>query len=363
MNIILERRGNKNKGEGHFILSDPVNAQMLVNLEGKKIFEWFVDQVTEARRQGDTHKEKAILADVFKLLGNSCYGKFIEALERQTDTTYTKNENEVDRSLRSSYFEDLEEIGEAYEITKRKEKIMIDRPFQIGIAVYQLAKLRMLEFYYDFLDKFIDRCDYELIQMDTDSNYIAISGEKLEDVIKPELLKEFEACKKEWLAWDKFSKRTPGLFKLEFEGDRAIALCSKAYFVEKVEGERNCKHSAKGVSARQNALTWERYKTVLEGNIDKAENRGFRMVDGTMRTYTQKKLGLSAYYDKRYVLDGIHTQPLEYIEKEKEKLDEDQKETDTFDEEELGFDDDEMEEPGFDDDEDDDEFTFDDIYL
>ena len=55
---------------------------------------------------------------------------------------------------------------------------MIRRPFQIGIAVYQLAKLRMLEFYYD-LDRYVDRRDFELIQMDTDSNCMAILGDKL----------------------------------------------------------------------------------------------------------------------------------------------------------------------------------------
>ena len=37
------------------------------------------------------------------------------------------------------------------------------------------------------------------------------------------------------------------------------------------------------------------------------------MVKGTMRTYQQHKLGLSAYYDKQWVLpDGIHTEPIEY---------------------------------------------------
>ena len=50
------------------------------------------------------------------------------------------------------------------------------------MAVYQLTKLRMLEFYYDFLDRFVDRKDFELIQMDTDSNYMAISYEKFGDV-------------------------------------------------------------------------------------------------------------------------------------------------------------------------------------
>ena len=91
---------------------------------------------------------------------------------------YTKEEKVVDRALRSTYFSDLDEIGKAYELESRKPRITIRRPFQVGIAVYQLAKLRMLEFYYDFLDKFIDRRDFELIQMDTDSNYMAISAER-----------------------------------------------------------------------------------------------------------------------------------------------------------------------------------------
>ena len=59
----------------------------------------------------------------------------------------------------------------------------------------------MLEFYYDFLDRYFDRRDFELIQMDTDSNYIAISGKSLEDIVRPELKTEFEAQKKSsgWL--------------------------------------------------------------------------------------------------------------------------------------------------------------------
>jgi len=68
--------------------------------------------------------------------------------------------------------------------------------------------------------------------MDTDSLYFALSANKLEEVVKPELQTEFENCKKDWLAWDTFSNRTPGLYKLEFEGHRAIAVCSKCSFVD-----------------------------------------------------------------------------------------------------------------------------------
>ena len=72
---------------------------------------------------------------------------------------------------------------------------MINRPFQIGIVVYQLAKLRMLKVYYDCLDYFVDRRDFELIQMDTDSLYFALSHKTLEEAIRPEQFDEFEATK------------------------------------------------------------------------------------------------------------------------------------------------------------------------
>ena len=184
-------------------------------------------------------------------MGNSAYGKFIEAVERQTRVLYTKDEGEVDKHLPLAYFEDLEEIGDAYKIESREKEVKINRPFRVGIVVYQLAKLRMLQFYYDFLYHYIDRRDYELIQMDTDSMYFALLYDTLEEAVKPELLKEFENNKKQWLSWNKWSNREPGLFKLEKEGTRAIALCSKCYFVDD-EKSGKVKMSSKGVSQKQN---------------------------------------------------------------------------------------------------------------
>ena len=110
-----------------------------IDYEPREIFSWFVNEVANNRRKGDADKDKALLAEVFKLLGNSAYGKFIEAVERHTNTIYTCDEEEVDKSLRSARFKTLEEIGPAYKVELRKSKITIDRPFQVGIVVYQLA--------------------------------------------------------------------------------------------------------------------------------------------------------------------------------------------------------------------------------
>ena len=101
----------------------------------------------------------------------------------------------VDRALQSTLFSDLEEIEGTYELESRKAHVNITRLFQINITVYQLAKLGMLEFYYGFLDQYLNHHNFELIQMDINSNYIIISANWLEDIIWPDQREEFEAKK------------------------------------------------------------------------------------------------------------------------------------------------------------------------
>lgn len=84
----------------------------------------------------------------------------------------------------------------------------------MGIAVYQLAKLRVCGFTTYCLDKFLHRCDYKLIEMDTDSLYLGLSCDSLEKAVYPAMAEKLRACKKEWFTWDKWSAREPGLFKL-----------------------------------------------------------------------------------------------------------------------------------------------------
>ena len=138
-----------------------------------KLFSWFPEEVSKARRDRDNDPALQELGDTKKIKRNSFYLKMIEDLMRHIRTTFTTNEDLVDKAFRSPYFKDLEEINGAYEIKGRRRRVNITRPYQCRIAVYQLAKLRMLEFYYDFLDYYFNRRDFELLQMDTDSNYIA----------------------------------------------------------------------------------------------------------------------------------------------------------------------------------------------
>ena len=77
------------------------------------------------------------------------------------------------------------------------------------------------------------------------------------------------------------------------------------------DDQSRAKFSCKGVSEKQNSMSWERYLEALSESIDKAQNTGFRLLGSGTVTYTQSKLGLSVYYDKRIVApDGISTEPL-----------------------------------------------------
>ena len=97
--------------------------------------------MANARREADKDPLKKQLGNVAKIKGNSVYGEMIEDLDRRKSTKFALEERVVDKALRSPFYDNLEEIGGAYEIKEFKRTVMIKRPYQCGIAVYQLAKL------------------------------------------------------------------------------------------------------------------------------------------------------------------------------------------------------------------------------
>ena len=124
-------------------------------------------------------------------VGNSGYGKTIANQLKHMNVEYC-SDAEASRKVNTHPFRKLENITEdTYEVLSCKKSIKINLPFQDGFFVYQYAKLRMLQFYYDFFDKYLDRADFQMCEMDTDSAYIAISGESVESSVKPELRVKF----------------------------------------------------------------------------------------------------------------------------------------------------------------------------
>ena len=70
-----------------------------------------------------------------------------------------------------------------YEIELVKSEIEYREPIIVGFFILQYAKLRMLELYYNFFKRFCDTEKYEELEIDTDSLYLALSEENLDDII------------------------------------------------------------------------------------------------------------------------------------------------------------------------------------
>ena len=128
--------------------------------------------------------------------------------------------------------------------------------------------------------------------MDTDSAYMAMT-DNFENIIKLELKDEFEKNKHKWFSTDEYSKRTPGLFKIEYEGEGMVALCSKTYYVW--GSVKDDKASSKGLQKKSNSIiNKEKYLNCLfNREVINGINKGFRFDQKEMKTYEQNNVGLS----------------------------------------------------------------------
>ena len=217
-----------------------------------RCFKGFEKEVSAARRAGDLDPDKSIMADTMKLLGNSAYGYMILDKTRHRRVLYVKGASKAKLKVNEPSFVSLTELGtDRFEIQMKKKTLNLDLPISIGYFILQYAKLRMLQFYYDCLDKYVSRDNFELTQMDTDSMYMALGTNDLQSAIRPEKLEEFKklvegSCHCDEIEGDddhwfprtcckkhaQFDRRTPGLFKLEAEGDEMICLASKTYILQ-----------------------------------------------------------------------------------------------------------------------------------
>ena len=171
--------------------------------------------------------------------------------------------------------------------------------------------------------------------MDTDSLFLALSEENLEDVILPEKRAEWDQLRsKDCIdnftanATDNFfsrtccnvhkkhDKRKPGLFKEEFRCAEMLCLCSRTYCCFDKQSNKH-KFSSKGLKKRTleecgDGGPMPKYRKVLEEAVNvTSTNRGFRTIQHSVATYEQTKKGLSYFYQKRIVEeDGTHTKPL-----------------------------------------------------
>ena len=306
----------------------------IISYNGKECFDWFTKEVAHNRRAADLGgADLRMSGEASKLMGNCGYGVTLMNKAKHTQTSFAKEEN-LQNHTKNPLLKNYDELNEnVYEVEKEKRKIVHDLPLQIGLAVYSYAKLRMLEFW-KFVNEYLVNDLYQFMEMDTDSLYIAFARDTIDECVKPEKREEWEKVKDkwipsqdtetqvkfndQWITWQQFDYRTPGKFKVEYNGEGMGCLNSKTYIiwgeVDKETGRPKPKCSSKGSQQKRNTLTKDYFEDVVKTqDPHEVENAGFvRDTDGVINTYTQTKKGLTYFYAKRKVLaDGVSTTHLD----------------------------------------------------
>ena len=300
----------------------------------KKSFKSFVQAAVDGRREGDQNPNSSVVAETMKLLANSSYGYQIVDRSRHTVKKYL-TDKKTHAAFNSKLFKKLDHVNNSlYEVELAKAQIEHKKPMIVGLFVLQSLKLRMLELYYNSFTRFCDVSNFEELEMDTDSLYLALAEKKLEDCIRPEMRAE---CQRLWSndCVDSFiadavaklfpntccekhkqqNKRKPGLFKEDFRCTEMLCLCNKTYCSNDVTSDKP-KFSSKGLNKRVLEQSGdgplEKYRGVFIENVNAtSNNRGFRTNNHSVATKEQVKKGLSYFYPKRKVeSDGVHTQAL-----------------------------------------------------
>ena len=206
----------------------------------------FMQSAVNARREADENTNSSVVAETMKLLANSSYGHQILDRSRHTVTKYL-SDGKPHAAISTKLFKRLGHINDqSYEVELAKAEIEHREPIIVGFFVLQYAKLRLLEPYYNFFDRFNDINKFEGLEMDTDSLYLALSEKELYDCVREKSKYEWElmrteGCKDDFTAnattkvfprtcctkHKKYDKREPGLFKQEFRCTEMLCLCSK----------------------------------------------------------------------------------------------------------------------------------------
>ena len=158
------------------------------------LYRHFDESLSTARREGGTNPHKTIIADTMKLLGNSGYGKTVTDVDRHRNVQYFTDVR-ASSLVNNRRFRQLDVVVDnAYEVETDKKVVKYKLPHHIGFFVYQYAKLHMLQFYYDFVDRYIERPLHQYCEMD-----IALAGACLDDLLSAEKREHYFRHRNEWL--------------------------------------------------------------------------------------------------------------------------------------------------------------------
>ena len=280
----------------------------------------YIELNTELRKKA----KNAFQRDFYKLMNNSVFGKTMENVRNYRNFNLVSDSRTLARIVQKPTFERCHIINKDLVLTfSLKLTVKLFKPIFVGFSILDNAKQLMYEFHYDVIKaRYGERA--QLCFTDTDSLLYLIQTQDIyADMKDQSQLYDFSDYPKEHDLYSTANKKVLGKMKDELSGKpicEFVGLRSKMYSIQVGcptsgkggdgwGGEQ--RKTAKGVKREtiRKCLTHEMFKEcLLSGKSFVERMRNIRSYNHKIFSTLQEKVALSAFDDKRYILDdGIHT--------------------------------------------------------
>ena len=198
-------------------------------------------------------------------------------------------------------------------IHMKRTKLVFDKPVYCGMSILDISKTLMYDFHYGYIKKkYGDKAG--LLFADTDSLMYEIETEDFFEDIKMDVESKFDTSdfpEDHPSGIQRCNKKVIGKMKDEVAGriiEEFVGLRAKLYSYKIYEGKEEKKSKRVKKSVVKKKISKQDYKDcLLSGRPQMRKMNVIRSHWHEIFTETVNKVALSANYDKRVILDGIHT--------------------------------------------------------
>ena len=258
---------------------------------------------TERRKHARNSFEK----DFYKLMNNSIFGKTMENVRGRKNIELVHTERRMKKISAKPNFTSFTIFNKDLVAAHcSKSTILLNKPIFVGFAILDLSKLLMYNFHYGYIKKKYGS-DAELCFTDTDSLMYHIKCENIyQDMQEDSHMFDFSDYPENHPLFNVCNKKVLGKMKDETASvpiHEFVGLRSKMYSL-RVGGKE--KKTAKGIkkSVIRKDIGHAAYRDVLlNEEITRATMNLIRSYRHQVFSITSRKLALSSYDDKRYVLE------------------------------------------------------------
>ena len=257
----------------------------------------YIEFNTEKRKQAKTDFEK----DFYKLMNNSIFGKTMENVRNRKDIRLVTTQKRAKKLICQPNYNSSQIFHESLAaFLMDKCNISLDKPIFIGMAILDIAKLKMLEWYYGFFKPKYPKA--RVLYTDTDSLIIDVPTQDIYKEMNPDDYDTSDYPHDHPLYSTK-NKKELGYMKDELQGEvieSYVGLRSKMYSTTTANHVEIKK--AKGINKAvvKNELSHDDYKKVLSsGKPLQHVNTNLRSIKHEIYTVKTTKISLDSKNDKR----------------------------------------------------------------